>query len=191
MTSYVEVFNLASARLGGPIVSSLDSPAPAVQRFNAIIDEIRRETLEEFPWRCAVAYASPSLLTTNDSWEYEFAYDLAPYNVLRIVETSADSTFGSDWEHVGDVLYSHDEGLKIKYVKDLVDPAKFSPTFTRALAARMAVELAVPITNSESRRMEEYKYYLNEVERLWTIDSQLKGKPERVEGDMELIRERL
>ena len=191
MASYVEVFNLASARLGGPIVSSLDSSAPAVQTFKAIYPQLRQQLLEEFPWRFAVAYASPSLKSENDSWDYQFAYDLGGLGVIRLLETSGDSDFGSSWELVGNILYSNNEGLKIKYVKDVEDPAQFSPTFTRAFAARAAVELAVPITNSEQRKAQEYQFYLTEVERLWTIDSQQTGEVDTIEGDLTLVRERI
>ena len=46
----------------------------------------------------------------------------------------------------GDKILSNVEGLKIKYTKRETDPTKFFPKFIEALVARLAAEMAYPIT---------------------------------------------
>ena len=59
----------------------------------------------------------------------------------------------------------------IKYTWDVVDPARFSPGFVQALAARLAADLAIPIAESRQLQSDMVQIYAAKLVNADTLDS--------------------
>ena len=84
------------------------------------------------------------------STEWTYCYDL-PSDCLAVRMVNEDPSIL--FEVSEDGLYCNDEDIMISYTREVADVSLYDPIFVSSFAARLAGELAVPITGS-SKKME-------------------------------------
>ena len=78
-------------------------------------------------------------------------------------------------EHVagiGRVLLSNEDTAKILYVARITDTTQFDSMFVDCLTAKLAVDLAYPVTNSTTLQTQMEKLYMAKISEARAIDGQ-------------------
>jgi hypothetical protein len=161
---------MALQRIGAKSsITALTDGTPNAIKANTVWEYIRDEVLEAVKPKFAtvrVALAQSATLPANAE-VYDFAYPL-PVDYLcladdskddpnvwpdtsvkpYVIETLADGTVCvmTNYDSV-----TEDYDIFLTYVRKVVDPAKYYPSFINALAFRLAAELALTITESGSK----------------------------------------
>jgi hypothetical protein len=191
-TSQVSICNLALSWVGGNLITSLQDSSTEAKVCAANFDASRNATLEQRDWTFASDRAIPVRIVDTPAFEYDYQFQL-PTNplCLRVTKVYSDSSFThgiADWAKEGDRILCNYAAVFIKFVKELVDPSKFSPGFTQAFAARLAADICVPITHDVELFQTYWQLFLNKIEDAGSMDG-LQGKTELV-GAKHLIRVR-
>lgn len=178
MPSEVSICNQALGWLGGNLITSLDDKTTEANLCKANYDGLRRAVLEELPWRFAVSRNIPSKLAEVPEFEYSSKFQL-PVDLIRLtsVFTMDEGHSVLDWEMEGDTVLCNEDSIAIKYIKDIEDVFIFSAGFTQALAARLAVDLAIPLTESRSLQADMAKLYTDKLNGAITLNS-MQGQQE-------------
>lgn len=159
--SKVEIFNSALAKIGVEGVTSPTDNNTRARLCNQIFDICRRDVLRDHPWRFAKKEATLNL--SSDSpvlTEYTKIYQL-PQDNLRVLKVE---DFDIPWEVKQDKIYTTASSCLVEYIYDCEQVGLFDSNFCEALAYRMAMDLAQPLTGSStlSKDMEgRYKQQLS------------------------------
>jgi len=158
-TSKVGLANLALLKIGAKRISSFSEDSPEGRIVNAVYDDIRDEVLVAHNWtfaqeRAVLATLDEDPIYTEDGMTVVYA---RPSGMLKLVAQS-DSTAIIKLEK--DKILSDTTALKIGYTVRIDDPLKYFPSFTTALATRLAAEIAFNLTEARSEArglLEEYE----------------------------------
>jgi len=173
-SSEVEICNLALGWLGGDLIISLDDPSVEAKLCKANYAPLRDAVQEEREWTFCMKRIEPSSLQEDPLYGFDKAFQIPP-DVLRVVQVSRldDSvTEGSvsnqgirssarggtgigresriEWLVEGERIVANDATrIVCRVLVRITDTTKFSAAFDQALAARLAMDIAIPLTNSE------------------------------------------
>lgn len=176
--SEVAICNIALGWLGGDLIISLNDPSVEAKLCKANYAPLRDAVLEEREWTFAVDRIEPSALSDIPIYGFDKQFQI-PSNVIRVLQVSRageDVTSGSisntgirsssrggvgqgretriEWLREGEVIVANDsERIFARILLRITDTTKFSPAFDQALAARIAMDIALPLTNS--KKMED------------------------------------
>lgn len=98
-------------------------------------------------------------------WDHAFAL---PSDCLRVVRMEDNAEFVKE----GEQLFTDESEAKIKYIKQITDPTKYSPAFITVLAQRLAAEVAYPLTHLPDVATNMYKLYLERLRIGKGVDAQ-------------------
>lgn len=174
MATEVSICNQALGFLGGNRIISLDDGTTEANLCKDLYANLRDVVLEEHNWTFATQWIELPALATTPTGVYGKAYEL-PSNVLRVVEV----TDNNDWQVEDRKIVTNEAAVKARCIMRVTDPAKFSPGFVQAMAARLAADLALPLTNSRSMMEAMFSLYDAKVGRAVTSDNR-QGKARRV-----------
>lgn len=175
MPSKVEICNLALGWLGASLVHDLDADPPEsaeAELCAALYDAALRSVLEAKAWTFATSRVALEPGAASGVAEYPTKLPL-PATVLRVLEVD-DGTgdFALKWVREGDQVLV-DDTLAVVYAKAIVlaeDPLKYPPGFARALAFRLAADLAVALTEKAALAASFEERYLEAVARAGALD---------------------
>ena len=152
----VDVVNLALDHLGQSILTALTDSNDTARRCSRRYDTIRKAELRDHDWIFASNRATLEYSTTNlGGYEWTYSYNVAT-DCLKIRAFYPQEEYGYRWKvEKGDqasgiyrrILTNVASPVRIRFTEDIEDPDDFDPLFVEALAARIAAELALPITN--------------------------------------------
>lgn len=172
--SEVAICNQALGWLGGDLIISLNDDTKEAKLCKANYANLRDAVLTVREWTFAVDRIEPSALATDPRYGFDKRFQI-PGNVLRVlqvsragddvVESSVGSSSGNrssarngtglgrearvEWLREGEtIVVNNAERIYARVLIRIVDPTKFSAPFDQALAARLAMDLAIPLTNS-------------------------------------------
>lgn len=170
------ICNLALIMIGETQgIESIDEGTVAADVCLAIYEQDRDEVLSGFPWPFATVRAKPAPILASTlaasavpgGWLYAYA---VPADTLRVrsIYTSLnplpsnvpgyaqefDSTLGAS------VILSNEDEPEFLFTYRIVDIKQFSPLFVRALAARMAEDLAAGLRKDPKVAQLAHAYYL-------------------------------
>ena len=182
----ITIYNLALTRLGhNEFVETASDTTTAAKVCRLHYEPTRRAVLEAHPWNFAVKRAELAALTDAPNHEFDYAFAL-PADFLRIVRTSLEADGYTDAEYRietmvsgGDtirVLVTNDETLSIEYLADVTDPNLVSATFADLMAARLAAEISMSITDTMSASQALWQIYESKLREARTTDAQ-QGTP--------------
>lgn len=159
-TSVVQICNLALAKLGHePRINDLNENSKAARLCKDLYDLTRQALLREFLWRFARKRAQLSPLVETPAFDGG-KYFQKPTDCLRVVGTDQDYRYGyGRWFVEQDKIVADTDVLNIVYTADVTDVTLFDSTFVQALAARLAIDLSIPLTQSATRRGEMVDEY--------------------------------
>lgn len=146
MTSKVQIINLALNILGeNPVISEGDDVKGA--RVTALLfNDCRDTVLRIHPWNFATKRVRLVAKATAPAFGYSKCFAL-PADFLRLVRLND----GKDQYAIeADGLLSSVDVANLRYIARIEDTGRYDPLFVQTLAAYIAAEAALPITNSQS-----------------------------------------
>lgn len=203
VTSVLEIYNLAITRLGHEQMSSETENTKAGRLVRLHYPTIRDAVLRAHPWNFAIRRAALAQLSVTPAFEFSYAYALPtdPY-CLKVLRSSYEANgFATTaiYGYPGLVGYGNqpveyriesinvsgtpvrallsDEGtFSIEYIARIEDVAQFDPLFVDALAARLAAEISIALTDNQSVTKTLMDLYAGKMAEARTIDAQ-EGAP--------------
>ena len=156
ITSKGEICNMALAILGNKTnsVNDIDTPSTDIERaFSVFYDNSRQSLLKMTMPNFALTRNKSALLTTTQSFGYKYSYQY-PKDCLKLlgvgnVQDKENFYSIEDGSINCDDLY--EDGLPIRYIKDYTDVSTFTPDFKSLLAWTLANDVALIVTQSESK----------------------------------------
>lgn len=164
VTSSTDIGNLSLDLLTAGTVLDIENPTSSNESvLNRWYNVTRRKLLREHPWNFATKRAILAASSADPEFGYEAKYPL-PTNFLRlnsIVDADGYPISSEQYEvEDGHILYNADNGqLRLKYVYDITDVAKFDALFVDLLAIDLALAVAFKITasNTDVSRLQELR----------------------------------
>jgi hypothetical protein len=159
VASVAEIGANALRLLADRSITSLEDDSERARLVNALWPQARDASLRAHGWRFARKRAQLQLLQAAPLWEYSKAYQL-PTNpwCLRVLKTSLDD-LDIAWTLEGRTLVTDAETVKILYVARVEDPGEYDASFEAAVTARLAADLAYPVTRSVDLAKDMLKLY--------------------------------
>lgn len=145
MSSKIEIANVALVRLRANTIQSLSDGSTESGCINALWDDARRSLFSLHTWNFALKETELAATTEAAPLENTYRYQM-PSDLIRLVKVLGDV----DYRIVGNQIYANTSKCRIRYVFDQTDTAAWSPLFADLMAARLAWELAYPITANQS-----------------------------------------
>jgi hypothetical protein len=152
--SDVSICNQAIGWVGGNLIISLTQDQAEARLCNANYAALRNAVLEAADWTFAMRRFAPAKLAAAPAWGYSSQFQLLA-DVLRVVYCGLSARAEEDdpvpsWVKEGRTILANADTIYVRGIVDVTDPAQFSPLFGQALAARIAMDLAIPIASSRS-----------------------------------------
>ena len=175
MATEVSICSNALRRLGDSPITTLSDNTERARLCNAFYEDTRDAVLRSPPWNFAITRATLAQLSSTPAYGYSYQYALPtdPY-CLRVLEMEySDYKFKIENSATeGRVLLTDESEAKILYIAKVTDPTKFDAMFTDTLTAKLAVDLAYPVTNSVQFQAQMQKLYQLKLSEARSIDGQ-------------------
>lgn len=160
--SSVAICNAALALLGGKPITSLNEESTEAQLCEAAYDVARKATLEDREWSFSIRRAQLAPLLETPVWGYSKQFQL-PSDLLLVIEARNDKQVNSPnsmfWSKEGDRILADSESVQVLYIANIVNTELFTSSFTQALSARIAHDIAGSITQSSRVQSEMWILY--------------------------------
>lgn len=144
--SKVAIYNAALFLLGEESVTSPDDDLKAARLCNQRFDPARDQLLRQHRWNFAITRAQLAADSTPPVWGYTNAFTL-PSDCIRPLSIMGEPR---DWKvEGGKILANYGPPIFIKYIARITDVARFDPLFDECLAARLAMDIAIPLTQDK------------------------------------------
>ena len=169
MAADIDIINAALSKLGEQPLASVADQSPPGRLANRTYVDIKQALLREFPWNFAIKRVALAVDAAAPVWGFDFAYNL-PGDLLRLI--SLDNSSDYDWRNEGgQIVTDITTPLKIKYVADVLE-GKMDATFREALAARLAMEWAEPLSQTSTVVQQMTSLYRNKLQVARIADGQ-------------------
>jgi hypothetical protein len=151
----VSICSDALVMLGASVISSFAEGTPSALACSRLYPDLRDTLLSRYPWSWSLRKVQVSRLATAPINEWKYAYQL-PGNmltgVLAVFSSSSDAArpINYGWEIYGSQLYTNLETVYIDY-QETVSESLMPPYFVRLVRMAMAAELALVITDQQSK----------------------------------------
>ncbi|MBI1213957.1 MAG: hypothetical protein GC190_21050 [Alphaproteobacteria bacterium] len=174
--SEVAICNLALQEIGrGMMITALDENSQAARACRLRYPYARDATLRGYDWNFASARAELAALSDPPAFGFANQYEL-PADCLRV--RAIENGEADDWRVEGRrILTDMGAPIFVKYTARVTDPAQFDPLFVAALAARVAADIAVSLSESTSKAQGLWQIYLGKLHEAWKNDA-IEGQPD-------------
>ncbi len=170
MASFVEIGSNALRLLGDDPITSLTEDSERARLVNAIYEEVRNEVTRAAMWNCAKDRQVLASLATTPAFGWSYYHQL-PSTCLRVIDVlSGDIRI--DHEVEGRKIMTDVSSVNLIFLKKITDPNDMDALFIGAYTAKLAAELAEPVTGSRSLAEQMWTLYDRKVREARTIDSQ-------------------
>ena len=150
--SYTEVniCNLGLGWMGANLITSLDDETTEARLCKVNYPFARDAVLEMRDW----TFACSRQIIAPEQENPEFGYGakfLLPGKCIRVRRVSDEPDFTNTsfmWEKEGRSILCDAGQIYVKFIERIVDPTYFSPSFAQAVAARLGMELCLPLSAS-------------------------------------------
>lgn len=174
--SNVDIANNALVKLGASTIISFTENSQAARAVNVIYEQLRNAVLRDHKWNFATKRVALAQNADAPAFDYVYSYAL-PTDCLRVVQMERrDMIFQIE----GRNLLTDESPAKIIYIAEITDPNEYDAMFVEALSARLAAELAVPLTDSRTLANDMMSMYEGKIRDARSLDSQESGEPEVV-----------
>lgn len=154
MASETELCSLALNQIGLDALTDFDSDdSDRARMCRVFLPVIRDAVLRAYPWNCAkyrlnlgAALADAPATGGDDDWDYQFTLPTNPPYLW------VPKQLNEDLEYVieGKRLLTDESTVTIVYIQQLTDVGAFDSLLSEALVARLASQLAFPLTGIAS-----------------------------------------
>lgn len=164
----LEIVNLALALLAEDRVSDLDADPPESPQADLAArawDSALRTCLEAKAWTFATRWETLDTVEESDAPDmpWRVAIPTTTVRVLEVDDGTGDCSVTWRREDGYVLLPAQVAEVKLQVVFMQEDTSKFSPGFERALAARLAADLAGPLTEKPDLVLAMEQKYLREL----------------------------
>jgi len=183
--SPVEICNLSLSWLGGNRILSLDDESDEGRHCKANYDPSRRAVLEGREWTFAVERVQlPELVEPPlFGWTHKFLlpsdclYTVGVYNPQHSNRPEPPQV-----EHRVERrnILARIAIVNVVYILNIIDTTKFSPLFDQALAAHIAMNIAIPLTENSAHYDRMATLYLHNLDTAAASDG-LQGTREHLD----------
>jgi hypothetical protein len=210
MASQVSICNQALGWLGANLIISLNDDNKEAQLCKTNYPDIRDAVLEEREWTFCVRRISLSPLVLEPVYGYTNQFLLPPdvIRILNVPDTRFGDTDdnligtglggaheGPDQQPqlgtfrveslqeptaTGKVVLANVDSLFMRVIWRVTNIGLYSPMFIQALAARIAADLAIPLTQNRTLQRDMWTLYKDKLTRASAMDG--------IQGKMELKR---
>ena len=174
MATEVSICSNALRRLGDSPITSLTEDSERGRLCNAFYEPSRDAILRSHTWNFAINRANLAKLSTSPAFEYanQFALPTDPF-CLRVLKMEfEDYEFKiENLAEQGRVLLTDEGEAKIIYIARVTDPSLFDSMFVDVLTAKLAVDLAYPVTNSTTLQAQMQKLFERKLSEARSLDS--------------------
>lgn len=155
--SEVTICNLALSWLAGNLIISIDDDINEAKLCKANYELSRDAVLETMAWTFATKRYTLTPEVSAPSWGYAYQFTI-PADIITLLDVTnkSDTPNGAndlDWRREGNLILCDAEKVYVKAIFRVTDPARFPPNFVQAVAARLAAEIAIPLTESQQLMM--------------------------------------
>lgn len=163
--------NRALVKIGAAPIGGFDDGTAEAETAQALYEPARDALLSLHPWNFATGQATLPRLTQDPVADYGCAFQL-PADFLRAVSAGCPGAGrGLDYRILGETLETDSAAVTLTYVRRPPE-AEFPAFFAQALAARLAAEFCLPLTESASRASLHFQQAEQEIRRARQIDGQ-------------------
>ena len=144
---------------------------------------LRNAVIEEGLWTFAtVRYISSS--ADKDDWGTDYIHEVPPdwLTVMRVYK-DVSSHNKANWEQAywqleSDGIHSAESMLYLYGVVEVTDTSKFTELFSQALAARIAADAAIPLTENRLLQADMWQLYSQKLDIAFGVDGK-QGRMDR------------
>ena len=156
--------------MGDDPITSLTEDSERARLVNALYEEVRDEVTRAAMWNCAKDRQVLASLATTPAFGWSYYHQL-PSTCLRVIDVlSGDIRI--DHEVEGRKIMTDVSSVNLIFLKKITDPNDMDALFIGAYTAKLAAELAEPVTGSRSLAEQMWTLYDRKVREARTIDSQ-------------------
>lgn len=189
MASIVDICNLSLGWLAGNLITDIAENSVEARLCSANFDLARDAVLEDRAWTFAttrVRLVPVTPLPTDLASKFK-----VPTESLRILKASASMQFDDylRWYVERGYILAETGVLFVKYIARIVDTEQFSSNFVQAFAARLASDIAIPLTESLSMQKAMWQLYEIKLKSAAATDG-MQGKSEEFRST-KLVRARV
>lgn len=183
MASSISICNMALGFLGQePILNLLDPQNSQEQLCAQYYDVARLAILEESQWAFAMRRVVLEGEVVEPEWGYANAHPL-PSDVIRVLFVGLQEDERQytqfDWRLEDGNIVTDQNKIFVRYTGDVTDTTRFSPLFVQCLAARLAADMCIAITENRALRNELYRVYEEKLQTAVTMNS-MQGRAEKL-----------
>jgi len=187
-TSVVEICSNALLLVGAGTISDLNETNDRARLVANLWNQTRRATLRAHPWkfaktRVALGPASP---VPAFGWEQKF---LLPGDWLRTIQVGEEPIDRPNYLEEGGYIYMNELECFLVYVQEVEDPLRFDSLFVDAVSARMAFNVAYPLTKDKDLQIAMGKLYFAKLQEARFVDG-VSNPPQDVDDSPILIARR-
>ena len=153
MPTAIDIANWSLDLIGQPHITSFEDGTKASKLVNRMYPLVRDEVQRAHPWRWLRARASLAADATAPAWGYDRRYQI-PADMLRLLDVyKGDIPQFSGWELEGQYILTNEASpIYIRYIAQQTDPNRWDSLLRSAIAARLASQIAEPLTQDPSKR---------------------------------------
>ncbi len=184
----LEMCNMALSHVGQDEISALSSTGSKSQRAcHELFEQAVRYVLTQKKWRCSTSRDSLSTKDGTPEYGYSAFYTISTLEgtPLKVWDVRASSLKDRDqndlfWEvEEGNIICDADDGIKVQYTKR-VDDANIDDHVVEVIVWRLAMLLAMPLTQNRALKRECQDTYMRVLADTAAMDQQGRNKPLRV-----------
>ena len=170
-TSVVQIVNNALVKIGANAILTLTEDSEAARAANLIYEQIRDSCIRDHVWNFAVNRVELAQNSTAPAFEFSYQYNL-PSDCLRVLQMEDMSTL---YKIEGGKLLTDEGTAKILYLARVEDVNLFDAMFVEALSARLAAELSVTLSESNTLYSNMMEMYNRKIADARSMDAQESG----------------
>ena len=169
--SEVDIANMALGWIGADTITSFDDESTQAVLAKLNYPRSRDVVLEVREWTFAVKRFTLQPDTEKPEFQWANQFPI-PTEVLRVLTVEREQVVSSNeltsnfieheqmnWVREGGNILADMDVVFMRGLVRIEDPTKFSETFTHALAARLAADLAIPIARSKTLQQVMFTLY--------------------------------
>lgn len=151
MASQVQIVNRALIALGQTTtITSIDDETVPAQLAKEIWDTCVDYVLSVHPWGCAKGRWTIPADATAPLWGPAYYYT-RPTDCVAVFEMQGQESY--DWnDESGKIATDHGSPIYIMGNRRITNPSEFDAAMVEALAYKLAMEMAIPLTQSKTLR---------------------------------------
>jgi hypothetical protein len=159
MATKTEIANIALGLIGANLVTNVDADdSEEAKQIRIQYDAALNATLEVQEWSFAIKRFEPALVGSAPLYGWTNAFQPPP-DIIRVLSCDRQVSGGPmtgkydpgqiDWDFEGGLILTDEDVVYARGISNLVREGDFSPTFVQAFAARLAMMVALPLTQSQ------------------------------------------